>query len=184
MTEAEVAGHFAVTRVQALQPVPEVHAEGDDLGHRSIAGVLDNCLFPAILQVVEPIDPLDDDALVLLAVFAEHVLDVQRRAGLAMVEGLPDSELGEHGRVREVELAAFGQAGDGGTGVGDDILHGLLPGVRVVAAKGTLGVANDRGEHGEQLCVPCGGGFATRVITSCTHQRSPWGLGPPARRSV
>ena len=68
VAETEVFGDAAIAAGELIEPVLEVHTKRDDFRHGRVAGVLDDRLFPAVFQLVELVEPLDDDVLQPLTV--------------------------------------------------------------------------------------------------------------------
>ena len=67
--------------------------------------VFDDHFLPSVLLAVEVVQPLDDDALLPLAILAQHVLDVQLAADLAVVADLSIGVVGQNGRLPTCKLS-------------------------------------------------------------------------------
>jgi alpha-L-rhamnosidase len=146
---------------QGAQPGGEVEAGGCDLRWPG-APIFDHDLAPLFRVFIEAIEPLDDDALVHLAMNAQHVLDVQVAADNTGILRLRHGVASERRGVRQVDLAQLVKPHVGHCRVGDAVLHRLLARLGIQSPEGDAGVQADGRQHGEKADVPSG----TRLLAA------------------
>ena len=78
-------------------------------------------LSPTAALVPRRVDVLDLVAMLNTGVFVTSVSDIHDFPNSAAIADLPDGEVGQHDRERNIRLAAFDQAGKRATAIRDTI---------------------------------------------------------------
>ena len=170
IAQRKILGDAAMANGERLQPSVEVDAAcgNDAAGVQSTVESGSPARPSSFLSNL--IEAFDDDVL-LLAVAAQNILDVQVPADLSVVAGLLDSIAGQGDRVGDVGLAKFDKSGVGLAGIGNDFLNSLGTSFGLEKTERTLRMRENLWQHAEEGFVP--------VRTRIGGRRGNHGTEPP-----